>query len=94
MPCHEFCGIGHQGMWGKVKVIDKAAFLEAGGRTAEADLCCTSKRLILAHFWLAFARFGLALLLGAWQMFVRSPLNAWIGNPRALLSLGHRARLQ
>lgn len=28
MPCQEFCGIGHQGMWGKVKVIDKAAFLK------------------------------------------------------------------
>jgi cytochrome c oxidase subunit 2 len=28
MPCQEFCGIGHQGMWGKVKVIDKAAFLD------------------------------------------------------------------
>jgi cytochrome c oxidase subunit II len=27
MPCQEFCGIGHQGMWGNVKVIDKAAFL-------------------------------------------------------------------
>jgi cytochrome c oxidase subunit 2 len=27
MPCQEFCGVGHQGMWGKVKVIDKAAFL-------------------------------------------------------------------
>ena len=27
MPCQEFCGIGHQGMWGKVKVIDKTAFL-------------------------------------------------------------------
>ncbi|MEI9982662.1 MAG: hypothetical protein WDN69_05300 [Aliidongia sp.] len=26
MPCHEFCGTGHQGMWAKVKVIDKAAF--------------------------------------------------------------------
>ena len=40
-----------------------------------------NKRLILAHFWLAFAVFGLALLLGAWQMFVRSPLNAWHFNP-------------
>ena len=40
-----------------------------------------NRRLILAHFWLAFAVFGLALLLGAWQMFVRSPLNAWIINP-------------
>ena len=33
-----------------------------------------SRRLILAHFWLAFAAFGVALALGAWQMFVRSPL--------------------
>ena len=30
MPCQEFCGIGHQGMWGRVKVIDKAAFLTHG----------------------------------------------------------------
>jgi cytochrome c oxidase subunit 2 len=27
MPCQEFCGIGHQGMWGKIKVVDKATFL-------------------------------------------------------------------
>ena len=40
-----------------------------------------NKRLILAHFWLAFAVFGLALVLGAWQMFVRSPLNPWHFNP-------------
>jgi cytochrome c oxidase subunit 2 len=26
MPCHEFCGAGHEGMWGRIKVIDKAAF--------------------------------------------------------------------
>jgi len=39
-----------------------------------------SRRLVLAHFWLAFAVFGLALLLGEWQMFVRSPLNPWIAN--------------
>ena len=41
----------------------------------------TSKRLILAHFWLAFAGFGVALLLGEWQMFVRSPLHAALGSP-------------
>nr|WP_256515122.1 b(o/a)3-type cytochrome-c oxidase subunit 1 [Alsobacter ponti] len=41
----------------------------------------TSRRLILAHFWLAFAVFGFALVLGAWQMFVRSPLHTWISNP-------------
>ena len=35
MPCQEFCSFGHEGMWGKVKVIDKAAFTERaknGGR--------------------------------------------------------------
>lgn len=26
MPCHEFCGTGHAGMWGNIKIIDKAAF--------------------------------------------------------------------
>jgi cytochrome c oxidase subunit I len=40
-----------------------------------------NRKLILAHFWLAFAVFGLALFLGAWQMFVRSPLVVWISNP-------------
>ena len=28
MPCQEFCGFGHEGMWGKVKVIDKAKFFK------------------------------------------------------------------
>jgi cytochrome c oxidase subunit 1 len=41
----------------------------------------SSKRLILAHFWLAFAGFTVALVLGAWQMFIRSPLHTWITNP-------------
>jgi cytochrome c oxidase subunit 2 len=27
MPCHEFCGVGHAGMWARVKVVDKAEFL-------------------------------------------------------------------
>jgi cytochrome c oxidase subunit 2 len=27
MPCHEFCGTGHEGMWAKVKVIPKLDFL-------------------------------------------------------------------
>jgi cytochrome c oxidase subunit 2 len=26
MPCHEFCGVGHEGMWGRIKIIDKAEF--------------------------------------------------------------------
>jgi len=35
MPCQEFCSFGHEGMWGKVKVIDKSDFAtraKAGGR--------------------------------------------------------------
>jgi cytochrome c oxidase subunit 1 len=39
------------------------------------------KRLVLAHFWLAFGGFGLALLLGAWQMWARSPLHPWVDDP-------------
>ncbi len=41
----------------------------------------SSKRLIIAHFWLAFVVFGVALLLGAWQMFAHSALSAWLSNP-------------
>ena len=39
-----------------------------------------NKRLVLAHFWLAFGVFGLAILLGEWQMFIRSPLHGWLRN--------------
>ena len=28
MPCQEFCSFGHEGMWGNVRVIDKAAFAQ------------------------------------------------------------------
>ena len=41
MPCQEFCSFGHEGMWGKVKVIDKAEFesrAKNGGR-----LSCVSQ---------------------------------------------------
>jgi cytochrome c oxidase subunit 1 len=40
-----------------------------------------AKRLVLAHFWVAFVAFGFAILLGEWQMYVRSPLHAWLTNP-------------
>jgi cytochrome c oxidase subunit 1 len=40
-----------------------------------------NRKLILAHFWLAFGVFGLALMLGAWQMFIRSPLHNWLSDP-------------
>jgi cytochrome c oxidase subunit II len=28
MPCQEFCGVGHEGMWAKVRVIARADFLK------------------------------------------------------------------
>jgi cytochrome c oxidase subunit I len=40
-----------------------------------------ARRLILAHFAVAFGAFALALLLGEWQMIVRSPWHAWVDNP-------------
>ncbi|HEX4583250.1 MAG TPA: cbb3-type cytochrome c oxidase subunit I [Burkholderiaceae bacterium] len=35
-----------------------------------------SKQLALYHYWVAFATFMLAIVLGAWQMLMRSPLPA------------------
>jgi cytochrome c oxidase subunit I len=40
-----------------------------------------NRQLILAHFWLAFGLFAVALVLGAWQMLIRSPLLSWIPDP-------------
>jgi cytochrome c oxidase subunit II len=28
MPCHEFCSVGHEGMWGRIKIVDQAAFAQ------------------------------------------------------------------
>ena len=38
MPCHEFCGVGHAGMWAHVRVIDKEAFFKQAGN--ERRLSC------------------------------------------------------
>jgi cytochrome c oxidase subunit 1 len=40
-----------------------------------------SSRLALYHYWVAFATFLPAVLLGAWQMLVRSPLPAPLDDP-------------
>ena len=40
-------------------------------------------RLILSHFGVAFATFALAILLGAWQMTVRSGLEPPFTSPEA-----------
>jgi cytochrome c oxidase subunit 2 len=38
MPCQEFCSFGHEGMWGKVRVVDKAEF-EAAAKTKRRLSC-------------------------------------------------------
>ncbi len=37
MPCHEFCGVGHEGMWARIKIIDKAAFLKLAADRRRLD---------------------------------------------------------
>jgi cytochrome c oxidase subunit 1 len=41
-----------------------------------------NRKLVLAHLGLAFAVFGIAAVLGVWQMWVRSPLHAPYENPQ------------
>ena len=83
MPCHEYCGIGPRGDVGaRPGARPGGEFMAHGGRPAEAELCCTlasgsSSRISGSPS----PRFGVALLLGEWQMFVRSPLHAWVSNP-------------
>jgi cytochrome c oxidase subunit II len=40
MPCHEYCGVGHEAMWANVKVIDKDTFMKmaASARRLTCDL--------------------------------------------------------
>ena len=40
-----------------------------------------ARKLVAAHFWVAFIAFFAAILLGEWQMYIRSPLSTWINNP-------------
>ena len=40
-----------------------------------------ARRLVLAHFAVALIAFLGAIVLGEWQMLVRSPLHAWVNNP-------------
>jgi cytochrome c oxidase subunit 1 len=42
-----------------------------------------AKRLAICHYWVAFAAFLPAVLLGAWQMLIRSPLPAPLDDPDA-----------
>lgn len=42
-----------------------------------------SRRLALFHYWIAFGSFLPAVVLGAWQMLMRSPLPAPLDDPNA-----------
>ena len=37
MPCHEFCGVGHEGMWANLHIIDKAAFMKLAADRRRLD---------------------------------------------------------
>src|SRR6476659_5893618 len=50
-------------------------------KAAKGSAVFLARKLVLAHFWVAFAGFLLAIVLGEWQMYVRSPLHAWVNNP-------------
>ncbi len=41
MPCHEFCGTGHEGMWAKVRVLERNEFLAQA--TKSRRLSCVAE---------------------------------------------------
>src|SRR5712671_1207373 len=53
-------------------------WLRSKGRTVQ-----NSSRLALYHYWVAFAAFLPAMVLGAWQMLMRSPLPAPLDDSNA-----------
>lgn len=37
MPCHEYCSVGHEGMWARVKVLDRLEFDRLHGAQPRAS---------------------------------------------------------
>jgi cytochrome c oxidase subunit II len=37
MPCHEYCSVGHEGMWARVKVVDRLEFTRSYGSQPRAS---------------------------------------------------------
>lgn len=37
MPCHEYCSVGHEAMWARVKVVDRAEFARDYGGQPRAS---------------------------------------------------------
>ena len=55
MPCNEFCGAGHHGMWARVIVVPKEQFPAL--QQPKGQAVHNSSRLALYHYWVAFAVF-------------------------------------
>src|SRR5262249_37203657 len=41
MPCHEFCGLGHQAMWARVRVVEPSNFPSAASGAQKAVNCAS-----------------------------------------------------
>ena len=41
MPCHEFCGMGHEAMWARVRVLDKPEFMKLAKQ--QRRMSCVAK---------------------------------------------------
>jgi cytochrome c oxidase subunit 2 len=41
MPCHEYCGVGHEGMWARVQVVPPQEFMAKARQTER--LSCVSR---------------------------------------------------
>ena len=39
MPCHEYCGTGHEAMWARVQVLPRGRVPGQGARRGKAELC-------------------------------------------------------
>ena len=37
MPCHEFCGVGHEGMWARIRIVDKTDFQKQAADRRRVD---------------------------------------------------------
>lgn len=41
MPCHEFCGVGHQAMWARVRVVEPSSFPSDSSNKQKAVNCAS-----------------------------------------------------
>jgi cytochrome c oxidase subunit 2 len=41
MPCHEYCGTGHEAMWAHVRIVDKTEFMKLAQQRRRLD--CVSQ---------------------------------------------------